>query len=124
MKSKIPELKQATLEMSDGQSATYEISSGNVFADLGFEDADELSFKTQLVFRIQRAIETRGLTQTEAAKLVGVDQPRLSKLLRGEFLSVSSDKLFDILNRLGHRIEIRIVEEKATPEDARITLVA
>lgn len=122
MKSKT--LEQAVIATPDGQSATYEISSGNVFADLGFEDAAELSFKTQLIFRIQRAIEARGLTQTEAAKLVGVDQPRLSKLLRGEFLSVSSDKLFDILNRLGHRIEIRVVEEKSLPENARTTLVA
>ena len=105
------------------KSATYEISSGNVFADLGFADADELSFKTQLIFRIQRAIETRGLTQTQAAKLIGVDQPRLSKMLRGEFISLSSDKSFDILNRLGHRIEIRVCET-ASREDAQTMLVA
>lgn len=123
MKKNLPELKTETFVFEDGTSSTITHSSGNVFADLELEDAVELQFKARLISRIQSAIEERGLTQSEAAKLIGIDQPRLSKMLRGGFLSFSSDKLFDILNRLGHRVEVRVLDD--VPEsEARTLLVA
>ena len=118
-----PKLKTETIVFEDGTSSTITHSSGNVFADLGFEDAEELQFKTRLIVRIQAAITERGLTQAEAAKLIGLDQSRLSKMMRGGFLSFSSDKLFDILNRLGRRVEVRVLDDVAEGE-ARTLLVA
>lgn len=122
-KNVAPELEKRTLTMEDGEIVEYEVSSGNVFADLGLEDAEELQFKTRLIVRIQAAITERGLTQAEAAKLIGLDQSRLSKMMRGGFLSFSSDKLFDILNRLGRRVEVRVLDDVAEGE-ARTLLVA
>lgn len=116
-------LETTLVELPDGTTETVTQGSGNVFADLGFEDADEMQFKAELVVRIRTAIEERGLTQAQAAKLIGVDEPRLSKMLRGAFLSLSSDKLFDVLNRLGHRVEVRIVDD-VQQNEARTLLVA
>src|SRR4051794_34142549 len=81
------------------EGITY--GSGNVFADMGEPDAEVLHFKARLICEMQRIIEERSLTQIEAAKLTGMDQPTLSKLLRGRHFKVSTDRLFDMLNRLG-----------------------
>ncbi|MBV9867070.1 MAG: XRE family transcriptional regulator [Abitibacteriaceae bacterium] len=101
-----------------------ETGSGNVFADLDLPDAPNLQFKSQLIYEITRCIEDRQLSQTEAAKLIGMDQPTLSKMLRGQFLNCSTDRLFSILNRLGRDIEVRVFKREADPEDARVVLVA
>lgn len=122
-KKKLPELKTTTLQRADGTVAVFTHSSGNVFADLGFENAEELKFKTQLIFRIRSAIEARKMTQKEAAKLVGVDASRLSKMLRGEFDSFSTDKLFDVLGKLGRRIEVRVLDD-VEESQAGLVLVA
>src|SRR5699024_7218951 len=66
-----------------------ERSSGNVYADLGYPDADEMKIKAGLARAIARAIEDRGLTQTEAAKRMGLSQPKVSGLLRGRFRGIS-----------------------------------
>jgi len=91
-----------------------EASSGNVFADLGLPDADKLQIKSGLTVEITKAIRDRGLTQAEAAKRMGLTQPKVSSLLRGEFSNFSERKLMDCLNRLGYDIEIR-VKETAKP---------
>ena len=70
----------------------YTVSSGNVFADLGFEQPEEELAKAQLVGRIARLIEERGLTQ--AADMLGLDQPKVSALLRGRFGGYSLERLF------------------------------
>ncbi|TKR54561.1 XRE family transcriptional regulator [Allopusillimonas ginsengisoli] len=85
-----------------------EVSSGNVFADLGLPDADKLQIKSGLTVEITKAIRERGLTQAEAAKRMGLTQPKVSSLLRGEFSNFSERKLMDCLNRLGYDIEIRV----------------
>ena len=90
------------------------LGSGNVFADIGLPNADVLQFKAGLIFQIQRAIDERGLTQTEAAAITGMDQPTLSKLLRGRHFKVSTDRLFAMLNRLGCDVVVR-VEPSAAP---------
>ena len=91
-----------------------EASSGNVFADLGLPDADKLQIKSGLTVEIAKAIRDRGFTQAEAAKRMGLTQPKVSSLLRGEFSNFSERKLMDCLNRLGYDIEIR-VRETAKP---------
>lgn len=85
-----------------------EVSSGNVFADLGLPDADKLKVKSGLVIEITKAICNLGLTQEAAAKRMGLTQPKVSALLHGEFSNFSERKLMDCLNRLGYDIEIRV----------------
>lgn len=82
--------------------------SGNVFADLGLPDAQELQIKSGLVREIANAMRRRGLTQQAAAEIVGIPQPRLSAALRGDFSKLSERKLMDSLNRLGYDIEIKV----------------
>ena len=83
-------------------------SSGNVFADLGLPDADKLKIKTGLVIEIRKAIRRQGLTQQEAAKRMGITQPKVSGMMRGDFSNLSERKLMDCLNRLGYDIEIKV----------------
>jgi predicted XRE-type DNA-binding protein len=83
-------------------------SSGNVFADLGLPDADSLKVKTGLVVEIRKAMRILGLTQQAAAKRMGVPQPKVSRMMRGDFTNLSERKLMDCLNRLGYDIEIKV----------------
>lgn len=83
-------------------------SSGNVFADLGLPDAGKLKIKTGLVIEIRKAIRLQGLTQQEAATRMGITQPKVSGMMRGDFSNLSERKLMDCLNRLGYDIEITV----------------
>ena len=83
-------------------------SSGNVFADLGLPDAEKLKIKTGLVIEIRKAMRARGLNQQEAAKRMGIPQPKVSGMMRGDFTNLSERKLMDCLNRLGYDIEITV----------------
>jgi predicted XRE-type DNA-binding protein len=85
-----------------------EVSSGNVFADVGLPDADKLKIKSGLAIEIARAVRRLGLTQDEAGRRMGLPQPKVSALLRGEFVNLSERKLMDCLNRLGYDIEITV----------------
>jgi predicted XRE-type DNA-binding protein len=82
--------------------------SGNVFADLGLPDADKLKIKSGLVIEIRKAMRQQGLTQQEAAKRMGITQPKVSDMMRGDFSNLSERKLMDCLNRLGYDIEIKV----------------
>lgn len=95
------------------EGVEVEASTGNVFADLGLPDADKLQIKSGLTIEIAKAIRERGLTQAEAAERMGLTQPKVSSLLRGEFSNFSERKLMNCLNRLGYDIEIRV---RKTPE--------
>ena len=87
--------------------------SGNVFADLGLADAEKLKIKTGLVVEIRKAMRSRGLTQQEAAKLMGITQPKVSDMMRGDFSNLSERKLMDCLTRLGYDIEIKVRPAKS-----------
>ncbi len=76
--------------------------SGNVFADLGLADAEKLKIKTGLVIEIRKAMKGRGLTQQEAAKRMGITQPKVSELVRGNFSNLSERKLMDCHAQLRH----------------------
>ena len=80
----------------------------NVFADLGFPDAETHLLKAELVARIQRVITAQELTQVAAAKRMGIPQPKVSGMMRGDFTNLSERKLMDCLNRLGYDIEIKV----------------
>lgn len=83
-------------------------SSGNVFADLGLPDAEKLKIKAGLIVEIRKAMRALGLNQQEAAKRMGIPQPKVSGMMRGDFTNLSERKLMDCLNRLGYDIEITV----------------
>jgi predicted XRE-type DNA-binding protein len=86
----------------------YEIGSGNVYADLGRAAAGSLLIKAQLVSKISEILEEQGLTQIKAAALLGIPQPKLSNMLRGQFRGLSERKLMDCLTRLGQDVQINV----------------
>jgi predicted XRE-type DNA-binding protein len=86
----------------------FEIGSGNVFRDLGLSDAEELELKSELALLIARRIRKLGLTQQKAASLIGLDQPKVSALIRGHLEKFSKERLCELLRRLGCDVEIRI----------------
>ena len=85
-----------------------ETSSGNVFADLGLADAEKLKIKSGLVIEITRAVRRLGLTQEAAGRRMGIPQPKVSGMMRGDFANLSERKLMECLNRLGYDIEIKV----------------
>ena len=100
----------------------HTVSSGNVFADLGLPDAEELLVKAELVLQISRIIEERGLTQVRAAEELGIDQPKVSALLRGHLRGFSVERLTRFLNALGQDVEI-VVRPKPRSEQQGHTRV-
>ena len=92
----------------DDAPVIVEESSGNVFADMGLKNPEELLAKAELVPRICDIIAERKLTQVRAAKLLGIDQPKISALMRGKLDGFSTDRLFRFLNALGSDVEIVI----------------
>ena len=97
-----------------------ETSSGNIFADLGLPNAEKLKIKSGLVIEITRAVRKLGLTQEEASRRMGIPQPKVSALLRGDFTGLSERKLMDCLNRLGYDIEIKV--KPTTEQVGHLTL--
>jgi predicted XRE-type DNA-binding protein len=96
----------------------HEIGSGNVFADTGLPDAETHLLKAQLVSRIQDALDGRKLSQTAAAALMGIRQPDLSRILRGQFRGFSVERLMTMLAALGFEVAITLKPEGAvTPTD-------
>ncbi len=95
----------------------YEVSSGNVYADLGFADATEMLAKARIVSRIGHIIQARKLTQAQAGQLLGIDQPKISALLRGQFRGYSQERLIGFLMKLGMDVEI-VVRPKAKKRQA------
>jgi predicted XRE-type DNA-binding protein len=81
-------------------------SSDNIYADLGIPDADDMLLKAEIVSEIASTIRERELTQAEAAKLLGINQPKVSQLLRGSFESYTIDRLIRLLGKLNTRISI------------------
>lgn len=84
--------------------------SGNVFRDLGFsaEEAQNLRLRSELMIEIEDFVKASGLTQKEAAKRLGVTQPRLNDLLRGKIGKFSLDALVNMLARVGRSVSIRV----------------
>jgi len=85
-----------------------EASGGNVFADLGIANPELALAKAKLVLRIRDIISERELTQTTAARLLNLDQPKVSALVRGKVQGFSLDRLFRLLHALGQDIEISV----------------
>jgi len=97
--------------------------SGNVFADLGFAEPEEELTKAQLAAHIRQVIKRRRLTQVEAARVIEVDQPKISALLNGRLANFSSDRLMRFLNALGQDVEIVVKAKPRTRARGRIRVL-
>lgn len=100
-----------------------EASSGNVYADLGHDNADEMLVKAQLATKIGEILKSRKLSQQEAAKLLGMTQPKLSNLLRGKFRGISEAKMLDCLARLGRDVQIVVGPARRRATTGRVAVV-
>lgn len=78
----------------------------NIYADIGVKDADKMLMKAELAVEIGEIIRRRKLSQTKAAQLMGIPQPKLSELLRGRFRAISEVKMMGCLTRLGASVSI------------------
>ena len=94
--------------MNDAHDTHIEHSSGNVFADLGRPEAETHLLKAELVAPIDQIIRERRLAQAHAADLLGISQPDVSRLLRGNFRDYSVERLLRLLTSLGRDVEITI----------------
>ena len=83
-----------------------EKSSGNVYADLGMPDAEAMQVKARLAMKIGEIIKARRWSQQQAAEVLGITQPKLSGMLRGQFRGISEAKMLDCLARLGRDVTI------------------
>ena len=98
------------------KKSEYEESSGNVFADLGIENPEEALAKSELARQIAKLIKNKKLTQKQAAEIIGIDQPKISALIRGRLRSFSLERLIRFLNELGQILSIKCVLPKARIE--------
>jgi predicted XRE-type DNA-binding protein len=105
------------------RESRIEPSSGNVFADLGLRDAEERLARCKLAQKVCDAIAERKLTQRAAAAVLGVDQPKVSALIRGKLDGFSTDRLFRFLNALGRDVEI-VVRPKARHSAAGVRVLS
>ena len=101
-----------------------EESSGNVFADLGFDNPEEMLAKAELVRCITRIINGRQLTQTAASEILGIDQPKVSALMRGQLHGFSMDRIIHFLTLLNRDVTITVKKKPATRELAQVKAVA
>ena len=100
-----------------------EPGSSNVFADLGRPGADAHMLKAELVGRIDALVRRRGITQAEAARLLGLSQPDVSRLLKGDFREYSLERLFRLLTALGRDIDI-VIRRPRSPDGAKLRIAA
>ncbi len=98
-------------------------SEGNVFADIGVKDPDQALARAELARKIAGIIQARGLTQTEAAEILHIDQAKVSALTRGHLRGFSAERLFRFLTALGHDVEIRIKTKPVARDQARVHVV-
>ena len=95
----------------------------SVYHEMGFPDADEMLLKAQLAMKIAEILRQRGWSQQRAAKALGLTQPKLSKMLRGQFRGISEIKMMDCLVRLGRGVKIVVGPEGERPA-GRVEVVA
>jgi predicted XRE-type DNA-binding protein len=98
----------------------YTISSGNVFADLGLRNPEEALAKAELAHKITVLIRDKGMTQVQTAKLLGVDQPKVSALIRGRLSGFSLERLMRFLLLLGQDIKITVQACPRSRSQARV----
>jgi predicted XRE-type DNA-binding protein len=109
--------------MSDDEITIIE-SSGNVFADLGLPDADEALTKAELAIAVTAIVQSRKMTQVQVAEVLGIPQPKVSALLRGQLTGFSMERLMRFLTALGHNVRIIVGDEELPRGKATLTVVS
>jgi predicted XRE-type DNA-binding protein len=109
---------------SRSKKIPVELASGNAFVDLGFPDAEERTTKVALTVEILRILEERVLTQAAAAKLLGVNQPKVSALVNYRLDGFSVERLMTFLTALGRDVDITIRPKRLARTPGRIQVAA
>lgn len=104
------------------KAETVEVGSGNVFSDLGFDDADERRLRVQLAMRLNDLIKERKLTQTAVAEIFGIPQPHISELRNYKLARFSSERLLHFITQLDRDVEI-VIRPKAANHPAGLVSV-
>lgn len=99
------------------------VGSGNVFEDLGYPNPEEALAKAELARQIYKTIKARKLTQKQAAKILGIDQPKISDIIRGKLSRYSIDRLMRFLRILGKDIEIHIKDNKSRKANSLLSVI-
>ena len=97
--------------------------SGNVYRDLGFPDAEEMLIKAKLVMKISEIVRSMVLTQVKMAKILGLPQPKVSAILRGQFRGISERKLIECLTTLGRDVQIVVKDVPRRRTAGRVTVL-
>lgn len=100
------------------EKITFTKSSGNVFKDLGFKDAEARLAKAELASKINELIDKRNLSQTEAAKILQINQPKVSDLMNGRLAGFSMERLIRFLIQLGFDVKITVSEKTSRRKSA------
>ena len=109
-------------DMKSGRG--YKISSGNVFADLAVDAPEEALAKAELTAKISQIIEAKRLTKAAAANILGIDQPKVSALLRGKLTGFSTERLIKFLNALGRDVDIVVRERPRAKGPGHLQVLA
>ena len=96
------------MSMRKRKLSKFEVGSGNVFADLGLKDADQLLARAQIGFHVFKILEEKKLKQREIAAILGIAQSDVSHLMNGHFSRFTTDKLLDFLKRLDRKVSIEV----------------
>ena len=96
------------MRMKRRKSIKFEVGSGNVFADLGLKDADQLMARSQIGFHVFKILEEKKLKQREIGSILGIAQSDVSHLMNGHFSRFTTDKLLDFLKRLDRKVTIEV----------------
>lgn len=105
------------------QANDHTVGSGNVFVDLGFADPEAELLKADLAHRIATLVERRGWTQADAATVMGVDQAKVSAIVRGRLGGFSAERLMRLLTRLDHDVRITVAQNPSPERSARIMVL-
>jgi predicted XRE-type DNA-binding protein len=110
----MPNSKKLTEKTVNG--VTFFVGSDNIYRDLGFPEAEAINLlaRSELMMEIEKAIKSKGLNQSQAAKLLGVAQPRLSDLYNGKLEKFTVDMLMKWLSKLGKKVSIRVADQEVT----------
>ncbi|HWU64702.1 MAG TPA: helix-turn-helix transcriptional regulator [Ensifer sp.] len=103
---------------------TIKTGSRNIFADMGYPEADKHQLKARIVSAIEDIIDEQKLTQTAAGEIMGISQPEVSRMLKGQFRSFSVERLMEFLTRFSRDVEIVIRRHPKAGEPGQITLNA
>ncbi len=97
-------------------------SSGNVFADLGFANPEGETVKAQLMLQIYSLIRKRGITQAQAGEILGIRQPNVSALMRGQSGAFSVERLMEFLTDLGQDVRIRVIPSRSKQASVSVVI--